>query len=152
MQRIAPIHPIASLQPPYSMLRREIEAEILPYCAANRIGVIVYSPMQAGLLTGRFSREQVAALDPGDWRLRNEHFQEPKLSANLALVEQLRPIAARNGITLAQLAIAWTLRRSEVTAAIVGARRPAQIEETVAAGDVTLREEDLAEIEELYLD
>jgi aryl-alcohol dehydrogenase-like predicted oxidoreductase len=149
MQRIAPILPIASLQPPYSMLRRETEAEILPYCAANRIGVIVYSPMQAGLLTGRFSQERVAALDPGDWRLRNEHFQEPKLSANLALVERLRPIAARNGITLAQLAIAWTLRRSEVTAAIVGARQPAQIEETVAAGDVTLREEDLAGIEEL---
>ena len=152
MQRIAPILPIASLQPPYSMLRREIEAEILPYCAANGIGVIVYSPMQAGLLTGRFSRERVVALDPGDWRLRNEHFQEPKLSANLALVEQLRPIAARIGITLSQLAIAWTLRRGEVTSAIVGARRPVQIEETVLAGDLVLSEEDLAQLEQLLAD
>jgi aryl-alcohol dehydrogenase-like predicted oxidoreductase len=149
LRRIAPIHPVASLQPPYSMVRRAIEAEILPYCAANNIGVIVYSPMQAGLLTGRFSRERVAALDPGDWRLRNEQFQEPKLSANLALVERLRPIAARTGVTLGQLAIAWTLRRPEVTAAIVGGRNPAQVEETAPAGDVVLSDAELAEIEEL---
>jgi aryl-alcohol dehydrogenase-like predicted oxidoreductase len=147
MQRIAPIHPIASVQPPYSMVRRQIEADILPYCAAENIGVIVYSPMQAGLLTGRFSRERVAALDPGDWRLQNEQFREPKLSANLALVERLRPIAERRGVPLAQLAIAWTLRRKEVTAAIVGARRPAQIEETAPAGDLVLDEQDLAQIE-----
>jgi aryl-alcohol dehydrogenase-like predicted oxidoreductase len=147
MQRIAPIHPIASVQPPYSMVRRQIEADILPYCAVENIGVIVYSPMQAGLLTGRFSRERVAALDPGDWRLQNEQFREPKLSANLALVERLRPIAERRGVPLAQLAIAWTLRRKEVTAAIVGARRPAQIEETAPAGDLVLDEQDLAQIE-----
>jgi aryl-alcohol dehydrogenase-like predicted oxidoreductase len=152
LRRIAPIHPIASLQPPYSMLLRKIESDILPYCATNGIGVIVYSPMQAGLLTGRFSRERVTSLDPGDWRLRNEQFQEPKLSANLALVERLRPIAARAGITLSQLAVAWTLRRSEVTAAIVGARRPAQIEETVLAGDLVLSEEELTQIEGLLAD
>lgn len=149
LKRIQPIHPVASLQPPYSMLRREVEAELLPYCAANDIGVIVYSPMQAGLLTGRFTRERAAGLPEGDWRRRNENFQEPKLSANLALVDGLRPIAAQNGMTLSQLAIAWVLRRPEVTAAIVGARRPEQIEETVHGGDVTLSEGDIAAIERL---
>lgn len=146
MQRIQPIHPIASLQPPYSMIRRDVEAEILPFCGANDIGVIVYSPMQAGLLTGKFTKERVANLDEGDWRRRNEYFQEPKLSRNLALVEALRPIAAREGISLAQLALAWVLRRPEMTAAIVGARRPSQIEETSAAGDHALSPESIAEI------
>jgi aryl-alcohol dehydrogenase-like predicted oxidoreductase len=149
LKRVQAIHPVASLQPPYSMLRRGIEEELLAYCAANDIGVIVYSPMQAGLLTGKFTKERVANLPDEDWRKGSSAFREPDLSANLALVEKLRPIAERNGRTVAQLAIAWVLRRSEVTAAIVGARRPSQIEETAPAGDWVLSEEDVAEIEAL---
>ena len=149
LKRAQAIHPVASLQPPYSMLRREVEAELLGYCAANDIGVVAYSPMQAGLLTGQFSRKRVAQLPDDDWRRRNSQFQEPQLSANLDLVESLRPIAERNGRTLAQLAIAWVLRRPEVTAAIVGARRPAQIEETAPAADWTLAAADIAEIDAL---
>ncbi len=149
LQRIQPIHPVVSLQPPYSMLRRGVEDELLAYCATNNIGVIVYSPMQAGLLTGKFSRERVASLPDDDWRKQNDYYREPQLSANLELVEGLRPIAERTGKTLAQLAIAWVLRRPEVTAAIVGARHPSQIEETAAAGDWSLSTEDLDEIEAL---
>jgi aryl-alcohol dehydrogenase-like predicted oxidoreductase len=149
LKRVQAIHPVASLQPPYSMLRRDAEQELLPYCTANNIGVVAYSPMQAGLLTGKFTQERVASLPDGDWRRQNSLFQEPQLSANLALVEKLRPIAERHGKTLAQLAIAWVLRRPEVTAAIVGARRPSQIEETAPAGDWTLSQKDIAEIDAL---
>ena len=150
LKRIQPIHPLASLQPPYSMLERGIEEELLPYCAANDIGLVIYSPMQTGLLTGKYTKERIASLPNEDWRKdRNPHFQEPALSANLALVEKLRPIAERNGRTLAQLAIAWVLRRPEVTAAIVGSRRPSQIEGTAPAGDWTLSAEDIAEIDAL---
>jgi aryl-alcohol dehydrogenase-like predicted oxidoreductase len=157
LKRVQAIHPVTSLQPPYSMLRRGIEEDLLAYCAANDIGVIVYSPMQAGLLTGKFTPERVARLPDDDWRKRNPHFREPELGANLALVEKLRPIAERNGRTVAQLAIAWVLRRplrlrsgqAEVTAAIVGARRPSQIEETAPAGDWVLSAEDVSEIDAL---
>lgn len=150
LRRIQPIHPVASLQPPYSMLERGIEKELLAYCAANGIGVIAYSPMQTGLLTGKYTREGIASLPDDDWRKdRNPHFQEPALTANLALVEALRPIAQRRGRTTAQLAIAWVLRRPEVTAAIVGVRRPAHIEETAGAGEWSLAPEDVAEIEAL---
>jgi aryl-alcohol dehydrogenase-like predicted oxidoreductase len=138
LQRAQAIRPIASLQPPYSMLRRDIEAEILPWCAANGVGIVVYSPMQAGLLTGTFSRERAAALGPDDWRSRHPFFQEPQLSRNLALVEGLRPLAAGLGLTVAQLALAWTLRHAAVTSAIAGARSPKQIAETVQAGNVDL--------------
>jgi aryl-alcohol dehydrogenase-like predicted oxidoreductase len=150
MKRIQPIHPIASLQPPYNMLRRDIEAEILPFCAANNIGVIVYSPMASGVLTEKFSRQWVVSLPDDDWRKKySGHLQEPELSANLALVEGLKAIAARYGRTVSQLAIAWTLRRPEVTAAIVGARRPEQIEQTAPAADWVLPPEVLAEIDDL---
>jgi aryl-alcohol dehydrogenase-like predicted oxidoreductase len=149
MRRLQPIHPIASLQPPYNMLRREVEAEILPFCAANQIGVISYSPMNAGLLTGRVTHERSAGFGEDDWRVRNENFREPKLSRNLALVEALRPIAQREGVTLSQLAIGWVLRRPEITAAIVGARRPQQIEETAPAGDYAMPADVAAEIETL---
>ena len=150
LKRIQPLHPLASLQPPYSMLERGVEEELLPYCAANDIGLVVYSPMQTGLLTGKYTKERIASLPDEDWRKdRNPHFQEPALSANLALVEKLRPIAERNGRTLAQLAIAWVLRRPEVTAAIVGSRRPSQIEGTAPAGDWVLSAEDIAEIDAL---
>jgi aryl-alcohol dehydrogenase-like predicted oxidoreductase len=150
MERLQAIAPIASLQPPYSMVRRDIEAEILPFCAANHIGVLVYSPMQAGLLTGKLTRAWVASLPDDDWRkTKSPGFQEPQLSANIALVDRLRAIAARSGRSVAELAIAWVLRRPEVTSAIVGARRPSQIEETAAGGDWPLSDEETAEIEEL---
>lgn len=149
MRRCQTIHPIASLQPPYSMLNRGIEAELLPFCAEQNIGVIVYSPMHRGLLTGGFSHERVEQLDPTDHRRNAPDFQDPALSATLTLVEKLRPIAEEARVTPAQLAIAWTLRRNEVTAAIVGARRPEQVEETARAGDVTLTRDQLARIDAL---
>jgi aryl-alcohol dehydrogenase-like predicted oxidoreductase len=149
LQRAQAIHPVASNQPPYSMVRRDIEAELLPHCAANNIGTVVYSPMQAGLLTGKFSQARLDDLAADDWRRGSPHFQEPAFSATLTLVEALRPIAKRNNKTLAQLAIAWVLRRPEVTAAIVGARRPDQIKETIQAGNWELSAEDVAEINQL---
>jgi aryl-alcohol dehydrogenase-like predicted oxidoreductase len=145
LERIQPIHPVASLQPPYSMLARDIEDDLLPYCAENDIGVIVYSPMESGLLTGKYDKQRIEDMPDEDWRKESTQFTEPELSANLKLIERLRPIAERNGKTLAQLAIAWVLRRPEVTAAIVGARNPGQIEETVGAGEWRLSDEDLAE-------
>jgi aryl-alcohol dehydrogenase-like predicted oxidoreductase len=141
------IHPVASLQPPYSMLNRGIEAELLPFCADHQIGVIVYSPMERGLLTGKMTRERIAQFPEDDHRRKYPPFQEPQLTANLKLVDALRPIAERHGKTVAQLAIAWVLRRPEVTGAIVGIRRPSQVEELVAAGDWVLTAEDIAAIE-----
>jgi len=149
LERIQDIHSIASLQPPYSMLRREAEDELLGFCAENDIGIIAYSPMERGLLTGKFSRERVQNLPEDDQRREETRFQEPELSANLELVEGLRRIAEKRGKTVAQLAIAWVLRRPEVTAAIVGARHPYQIEETITAGDWALSEEDIAVVEVL---
>jgi len=149
LERIQPVHPVASLQPPYSMLARDIEDDLLPYCAENDIGVIVYSPMESGLLTGKYDRERIEDMPDEDWRKDSTQFTEPELSANLKFIEGLRPIAEGNGKTLAQLAIAWVLRRPEVTAAIVGARDPGQIEETVEAGEWRLSEGDLAEIRSL---
>jgi len=149
LKRVQPIHPVASLQPPYSMLERGIEGKVLDYCSANNIGVVVYSPMQKGLLTGKFTRERVEKLAADDHRRRDPHFQEPELSANLELVEGLSSIADKSGITVAQLAIAWILRQPEITAAIVGARRPSQIEETVAAADCELSKKDIAAIDKL---
>jgi len=135
MRRIQGIHPITSLQPPYSMLRRDIEKEILPFCEASGIGVICYSPLQMGLLTGAFSRERVAALAADDLRGSNPYFTEPALSRNLELVEKLRPIARGRGRTVGELALAWVLSRPGVTAAIVGGRRPGQARELAAAAD-----------------
>jgi aryl-alcohol dehydrogenase-like predicted oxidoreductase len=149
IRRLQKIHPVASLQPPYSMLHREVEDELLDYCGKNDIGIIVYSPMQRGLLTGKFDAERVANLPQGDHRKTNPDFQQPQFDATLQLVEQLRPIAERNGRTLAQLAISWVLRMPEVTAAIVGARRPSQITETAPASDWELSEKDIKQIEQL---
>ena len=146
MRRLQQIHPIASLQPPYSMLRRDVEKELLPFCAANGIGVICYSPMQMGLLTGAFTRERAAALPTDDVRSRNALFTEPALSRSLALVEELRPIAKRNSKNLAELAVAWVLRRPEVTAAIVGGRKPGQIADIAGAADWDLSAEDIREV------
>ena len=150
LKRVQAIHPVASLQPPYSMLERAVEDELIPYCAANDIGLVVYSPMQTGMLTGKYTKELVASLPENDWRKDyNPHFQEPALSVNLESVDNLRPIAERNGKTVAQLAVAWVLRLPEVTSAIVGSRRPSQIEGTAPAGDWALSEEDIAEIDGL---
>jgi aryl-alcohol dehydrogenase-like predicted oxidoreductase len=149
LERIHRIHTVASFQPPYSMIHREVEDSLLSYCAKNKIGVVVYSPMQRGLLTGKFSKEHLASLAADDHRRRSPDFQEPRFTATLELVEKLRPIAKRNRRTLAQLAISWVLRRPEVTAAIVGARRPEQIKETAPANDWRLSQNDIAKIEKL---
>lgn len=149
LERISAIHPVASLQPPYNMIERGVEEELLSYCDENGIGVVAYSPMMSGLLTGTFSEERLETLDDGDWRLRERHFQQPEFSVNLELVDRLRAVAERNDLSLPQLSIAWVLRRSEVTSAIVGARRPEQIEETAPAGDVQLSEDDVNDIESL---
>ncbi len=149
LKRIQPIHPVASLQPPYSMLEPGIEGGLLDYCSANNMGVIVYSPMQKGLLTGKFTRKRVQELPEDDHRREDPHFQEPELSANLKLVEGLRSIAEKSGRTLAQLAIAWVLRRPEITAAIAGARHPFQIEETVIAAESMLSKKEIAAIDML---
>jgi aryl-alcohol dehydrogenase-like predicted oxidoreductase len=149
IERVKKIYPVASLQPPYSMIHREAEEQLLGYCAENNIGVVTYSPIGRGLLTGKFSQQRLAALPLDDHRRRNADFQEPQFTATLELVDKLRPIAERNGRTLAQLAISWILRRNEVTSAIVGARRPDQIEETAPASDWCLGDEDIEEIEQL---
>lgn len=149
IRRVQEIHPVASLQPPYSMLHREVEDELLDYCAQNDIGVVAYSPMHRGLLTGKFSPERLSGLPIDDHRRRNPDFHDPQFTATLELVEQLRPVAERNGRTLSQLAISWVLRRPEITAAIAGARRPEQIVETVPASDWNLSEQDIEQIEQL---
>ena len=149
IKMVQKIHPVTSLQPTYSMIKRGIEKELLSFCKENNIGVIVYSPMQRGLLIGKFDAAKIAELPDGDSRKKNPDFQEPQLSRTLELVEKLKPIARRNSKTMAQLAIAWTLRREEVTAAIVGARKPGQITETAPAGNWQLNIEDVEEIEEL---
>jgi aryl-alcohol dehydrogenase-like predicted oxidoreductase len=149
LKRVQAIHPVTSLQPPYNMLERGVEDEVLEYCVANHIGIVVYSPMKAGLLTGKYTKERVANLPDGDWRRGSDEFKEPRLSVNLNLIEQLKPIAERNDLSLGQLAIVWVLRRPEVTAAIVGARRPQQIEETIEAGDQMLSQQDIEQIQNL---
>ena len=144
LERCEAVRHVDSLQPPYSLLRRDAEAELLPWCLRNGTGVVVYSPMQAGLLSGTFSMDRVAE---DDWRRRSPYFQEPALSRNLAFVERIRPIAERHGKTPGQLAIAWTLMNPAVTSAIVGARRPSQVEQNVGAAGWRLTPEEMAEIE-----
>ena len=147
LERITAIETPASLQPPYSMLRPEIEQETLPFCLQHNIGVIPYSPMQSGLLTGTMTRERIASLPEGDWRRNSRFFQEPLLTRALALVERLRVIAARHGRTPGEVAIAWTLRHPAITAAIVGARRPQQVDELIGAATFRLSSEEIAELE-----
>jgi aryl-alcohol dehydrogenase-like predicted oxidoreductase len=146
LERAAAIAPVASLQPPYSMLKRDIETAIVPWCEAHGVGIVAYSPMQAGMLTGAFTRERAQGLSSDDWRSRSPVFQEPQLTANLRIVDGLRPVAARLGITVAQLALAWVVRLPVVTSASAGARRPGQIEETVRGGSVDLPADGLDEI------
>jgi aryl-alcohol dehydrogenase-like predicted oxidoreductase len=149
MGRIAKYGPITSLQPPYSLVRREIEPEVLSYCEAHDIGVIAYSPMASGLLTGAMTRERIAALPADDWRKeKNKQYQEPLLTRNLKLVELLRRIGLPHDKTPGQVAIAWVLRDPVVTGTIVGARRPGQLRELVGAAEWRLTTQEILRIEQ----
>jgi aryl-alcohol dehydrogenase-like predicted oxidoreductase len=148
LERAHKIAPITSLQPPYSMLMRGIEDEVLPFCQQHNIGVIVYSPMHAGLLTGAMTRERIAAMPASDWRLNfNPAFREPHLTRNLELVELLKRIGEPHGRSPGEVAIAWTLRHPAVTAAIVGGRRASQVDGFIGAMDFRLTEAEVAEID-----
>jgi aryl-alcohol dehydrogenase-like predicted oxidoreductase len=147
MKRAQAIAPITSLQPPYSLLRRDIENEILPFCRENNIGVINYSPMVSGLLTGKMTAERVKNLPDDDWRKRNHNFQPPKLDRNLALVDLLRTIGQKHGVEPGVVAVAWTLRNPAITAAIVGARRPDQVDGVLPAATFRLNDVEAARIE-----
>ncbi len=147
LKRVLAIAPVTSLQPPYSLVDRGVEREILPYCLQEGIGVIVYSPMASGLLTGAMTRERAAKLPQDDWRRASSNFNEPKLSRNLALAERLREIGKRHGRSPGEVAIAWTLRNPAVTGAIVGARNGSQAEGVMRAGELSLNDEDVIEIE-----
>lgn len=147
MKRAKAIAPITSLQPPYAVVRRGIEKEILPFCARENIGVIVYSPMYAGLLTGSMTRERVANFLTEDWRRNLPGFKEPALSRNLDLVDLLRQIGQRHGCTPGEVAISWTLHNPAVTGAIVGFRSPQQVAGIVSAAEFRLRDAELQEID-----
>src|SRR5882724_5129694 len=147
MKRAQAIAPITSLQPPYSLVHTDVETEILPFCKREGIGVIVYSPMASGLLTGTMTRERISRLPDDDWRKHDPDYNEPGLSANLALVERLRSVGNRRGYAPGAVAVAWTLRNPAVTGAIVGARKPEQVDEVVAAAAMRLAQSDLKEIE-----
>jgi len=147
MERIREIAPVETLQPPYNMLKRGIEDEILPYCQENDIGVIAYSPMRSGLLTGKMSPERVANLPADDWRRNSSDFQEPRLSRNLELVSLLEEIGVEHGRSPGEVAIAWTLRHQAVTAAIVGGRRPDQVDGIIGAAELRLSEDELDKIQ-----
>jgi aryl-alcohol dehydrogenase-like predicted oxidoreductase len=148
MRRVMRIAPISTLQPPYSLVKPEVEEEILPFCQEQEIGVIVYSPMMSGLLSGSMTRERIAKLPDDDWRKRNPEFQEPRLSRNLALVEQLQEIGYMHSRSPGEVAIAWTLHNPAVTAAIVGARRPEQVDNIIGAAEFRLTEAEFDRIEE----
>jgi aryl-alcohol dehydrogenase-like predicted oxidoreductase len=148
LKRIQPIHPVASLQPPYNMFEREVEDELLAYCAEQNIGVVAYSPMASGFLTGKYTREKIKEMPSEDWRVNHSsHFQEPELSVNLEAVEKLTKIAKSFEHSLGELSVAWVLRCPQVTSAIVGARRPDQIAQIAPAGDWELDEDTIEEIE-----
>jgi aryl-alcohol dehydrogenase-like predicted oxidoreductase len=147
LRRIQRIAPVETLQPPYSLVAREVEGEILPFAEREGVGVIVYSPMGSGLLTGRMTRERLAEMPDDDWRTRDPRFQDPQLSRHLDLVARLDTVARRHDTTPGAVAIAWTLRHPGVDAAIVGFRRPDQVDPLLPAADLDLTAEDLAEIE-----
>jgi aryl-alcohol dehydrogenase-like predicted oxidoreductase len=136
-----------SLQPPYSLIRRNVEKEILPYCKQEAIGVIAYAPMASGLLTGAMTRERAAALPADDFRSKSPEFREPRLSKNIELVERLRKVGARHGRNPGEVAIAWVLSNPAVTGAIVGARNAKQAEGVMRSGELKLTSEEIAEIE-----
>jgi aryl-alcohol dehydrogenase-like predicted oxidoreductase len=147
MQRAQNVAPITSLQPPYSLLFTEVETSTLPFALSHHIGVIVYSPMASGLLSGAMTRERIAGLPEDDWRKRSPNFQEPLLSRNLRLVEILRAIGQRQNATAGEVAIAWTLRNAAVTGAIVGVRSAQQVAGIAGAADIRLNADDVREIE-----
>ena len=146
LARAAAVAPVSSLQPPYSLVSPEIEASVLPYCQENGIGVLVYSPMKSGLLTGAMTKERAANLAPDDFRRKALAFQEPNLSRNLKLVDILREVGARHGRTPGEVAIAWALRHPAVTAAIVGMRSPKQVDGVIGALELRLTVAEIAEI------
>jgi len=148
LRRARAIAPVTSLQPPYSLLHREVEEEVLPYCLREGIGVIVYSPMASGMLTGAMTRERAAKLPENDWRKTHPDFTEPNLSRNLELVERLREVARRHNRSIGEVAIAWTLRHPAVTGAIVGARNARQAAGVMRAGDLRLNDKEVNEIED----
>jgi len=150
LKRAQAIAPVTSLQPPYSLIHREIEEQILPYCLRQDIGAIVYSPMASGLLTGAMTRERAANLPKDDWRKGHPDFSEPNLSRNLALVEILREIAKRHNRSIGEVAIAWTLHHPAVTGAIVGARNAKQAEGVMRAGELRLDKDEVNKIEEFF--
>jgi aryl-alcohol dehydrogenase-like predicted oxidoreductase len=147
LRRIQGIAPVETLQPPYSLIERGIEREVLPFAEREGVGVIAYSPMGSGLLTGKMTRERIAQLPDNDWRKSDASFQEPDLSHNLAIVERLQTVADRHDTTPGAVAIAWTLRNPAVDAAIVGFRRPDQVDGLVDAAAVELDDDDVAVIE-----
>ena len=147
LRRIQPIAPVETLQPPYSLIARDAEDEILPFAEREGIGVIVYSPMGSGMLTGAMTRERIAGLADDDWRGRDPRFQEPRLSENLALVERLRAVADRHETSVGAIAVAWTLANRAVDGAIVGFRRADQVDPIVAAANLELTDEDISEVE-----
>ena len=150
LKRAQAIAPVTSLQPPYSLLHREVEEDILPYCLHKGIGVIVYSPMASGLLTGAMTRDRAARLPQDDWRRSHPDFTEPNLSRNLELVDLLREIAKRHNRAVGEVAIAWTLRNPAVTGAIVGARNAKQAEGVMRAGDLQLNDKEVSEIDDFF--
>lgn len=150
IQRASEITPITSLQPPYSLLHRDVEADVLPYCQKHGIGVIVYSPMASGLLTGAMNRERIANLPKDDWRKTHSDFNEPNLSHNLRLVDLLQQIARKHGRSVGEVAIAWTLQNPAVTGAIVGARNAKQAEGVMRAADLHLSGDEILQIAEFF--
>jgi aryl-alcohol dehydrogenase-like predicted oxidoreductase len=148
LERAESVRHVDSLQPPFSLVRRDAAADVIPWAAAQGTGVIVYSPMQSGLLTDTFSVERLAAMADDDWRRRSAQFTEPHLSRNIVLRDALRPIAERHGVTVSAIAVAWTLACPGVTGAIVGARSPEQVDGWIAAGSLDLEVSDLAQISE----
>jgi aryl-alcohol dehydrogenase-like predicted oxidoreductase len=148
LQKTRAIAQVTSLQPPYSLIRREAEKDILPFCEREEIGVIVYSPMGSGLLTGAMTRERLVNLPEDDWRKRNPNFNEPKLTEHLVLAERLRKVGACHGKSAGEVAIAWTLRNPAVTGAIVGARNSKQVGGIIGAAEFRLTQDEIAEIED----
>jgi len=147
MEKLQSVAHITSLQPPYSLIRRGVETAQLPWCQKENVGVIVYSPMASGLLTGKMTRERISALPKTDWRTRNDQFKEPKLSENLKLVDRLRTVGTQHGRSPGEVAIAWTLRNPAVTGAIVGARNPKQVDGIIGAMDFRLTTSEIEEID-----
>jgi aryl-alcohol dehydrogenase-like predicted oxidoreductase len=147
LRRIQSIAPVETLQPPYSLVDRAVEDEILPFAERSGIGVIVYSPMGSGLLTGAMTRERVENMPANDWRARDPRFAEPQLSEHLALAARLRTVADRHGVTPGAVAVAWTLRNPAVDGAITGYRRPDQVDPIISAASLELTDEDVREIE-----